>query len=315
MSLSSLSNSFNAIELNDVVPLIGNEIGNNSITAPRSDGAYQLPILSYDDENKFIYHRDNLLTLFRRLYLKLRSLKNFKIPIAVVSMMGKSRIGKSLLANLLIRFLERNCDSDWMRAEDDLLKGFSFGGGRRVITRGILMWSEPFIIDTPKGKIVVLAMDTEGLYEVNTQENYEIMATIAMICFLISSTQIYNFKESFHSEEIKYLKTITDRFIYEFKQTRENKTKLCQNMAFIMRDWPDVISYPDPIQDGRKYLEEQTSEDFNELKETVDKLGVFLMSHPGKLIATEQLPNFQYRYNIFEPLFLSQVNGMFLPLK
>jgi atlastin len=313
MSLSSLSNAYNVIEFDDVAPLIDNQIGNISTIASRSDGAHQLPILSYE-ENQFIYHRDNLVKLFRRLYQKLDSLKNFEIPIAVVSMMGKSRIGKSLLANFLIRFFGRNCDSGWIGAEDELLKGFDFGSGNRTITRGILMWSEPFIIDTPKGKIVVLVMDTEGLYEVNIQDNYEIMATIAMISFLISSTQIYNFKESFHSEEIKYLKTITDRLMYEFKQSSANKTKLSKNMAFIMRDWPNEISFPDPIRDGRKYLNEQKS-NLNEIKEAVDKLEVFLMSHPGRLIATEQRPDFQYCNENFERKFLNQLNGMSLALK
>ena len=80
------------------------------------------------------------------------------IPVAVISISGDYRKGKSFLLNLILRHLayeeERNNPSseidqqtDILGAPDQPLVGFPWRPGTQRITSGVWMWSEPFVID------------------------------------------------------------------------------------------------------------------------------------------------------------------------
>lgn len=43
---------------------------------------------------------------------------------------------------------------DWIGKDDAPLEGFTWRGGSERDTTGILMWSEVFLVDTPKGEKV-----------------------------------------------------------------------------------------------------------------------------------------------------------------
>ncbi|KAF4521103.1 hypothetical protein B566_EDAN009058, partial [Ephemera danica] len=68
--------------------------------------------------------------------------------LAIVSIVGAFRRGKSFLLNFLLRYLKAGGAPDWMEGdgENNDLTGFSWRGGRDRDTTGILVWSQPFLM-------------------------------------------------------------------------------------------------------------------------------------------------------------------------
>lgn len=114
-----------------------------------------------------------------------------KIPsgskVAVLSIVGAFRTGKSFLLNFILRFLRHGkygeLSEDWMTAEGgDMLDGngneiinntldstdlkgsFVWKGGQKRQTTGMWMWSEPFMkqCEQTGEEIAILLMDTQG---------------------------------------------------------------------------------------------------------------------------------------------------------
>lgn len=86
--------------------------------------------------------------------------------VAVISVAGAFRKGKSFLLNFFLRYLQnrdRTAES-WFGGDQEALEGFSWRGGSERDTSGILVWKEPFFVKLANGEtIVVLLMDTQGL--------------------------------------------------------------------------------------------------------------------------------------------------------
>lgn len=86
--------------------------------------------------------------------------------VAVISVAGAFRKGKSFLLNFFLRFLQSNdrVADAWIGGEQEALEGFSWRGGSERDTSGILVWKEPFFVQLANGEtIVVLLIDTQGL--------------------------------------------------------------------------------------------------------------------------------------------------------
>ena len=66
------------------------------------------------------------------------------LPIAIISVTGKFRQGKSYLLNYMIRYLNSKDKRNWMGARNAPLEGFSWRGGCEPHTSGIVVWSEIF---------------------------------------------------------------------------------------------------------------------------------------------------------------------------
>lgn len=81
--------------------------------------------------------------------------------VAIVSVTGAFRKGKSFLLNFFLRFLQsQKNETDlkrWLEstADESDLGGFSWRGGCERETTGILLWSEPFITTLPSGEKVI----------------------------------------------------------------------------------------------------------------------------------------------------------------
>lgn len=87
--------------------------------------------------------------------------------IAVISVAGAFRKGKSFLLNFFLRYIQnrdRTADA-WFGGDQEALEGFSWRGGSERDTSGILVWKEPFFVQLANGEtIVVLLLDTQGLF-------------------------------------------------------------------------------------------------------------------------------------------------------
>lgn len=147
-----------------------------------------------------------------------------KIPkgmkVAVVSVVGNFRTGKSFLLTFMLRFLRnRDCKGDtWQTAEGDSLtegnanaegtspshQSFEWRGGHERMTTGIWMYSEPFYHVAANGeKVAVLVVDTQGLFD--NEASMLLTSCIFGLSTLMSSHQIYNVKERISEDHLQNL--------------------------------------------------------------------------------------------------------------
>ena len=97
-------------------------------------------------------------------------------PVAVISVVGKYRTGKSFLLNRIL--LNRK-------------SGFGVGPTINACTKGIWMWGEPFLAETADGEeCAVILLDTEGLGALDENANHD--TRIFLLALLLASTFIYN---------------------------------------------------------------------------------------------------------------------------
>ncbi|CAL4165837.1 unnamed protein product, partial [Meganyctiphanes norvegica] len=74
------------------------------------------------------------------------------LPACVIAIAGPMRTGKSFLLCYLLRYLTNaGCDG-WMGGENEPLRGFHHEQSEDGVTKGITIWNEPFIVNTPTGK-------------------------------------------------------------------------------------------------------------------------------------------------------------------
>ena len=99
--------------------------------------------------------------------------------IGIISLVGKYRTGKSFLLNRVLLNRQKN-------------SGFGVGPTFRPCTKGIWIWSEPFIVTNSKSSkpFPCFLIDTEGLGAYIEEINHD--TKIFLIAILISSLFIYN---------------------------------------------------------------------------------------------------------------------------
>ena len=106
----------------------------------------------------------------------LEILSAIKKPLAVVSVVGKYRTGKSFLLNRIL--LNRK-------------SGFGVGPTIMACTKGIWMWSEPIMVETVDGEeCALILLDTEGLGALDENANHD--TRIFLLALLLASNFIYN---------------------------------------------------------------------------------------------------------------------------
>ncbi len=149
-----------------------------------------------------------------------------QMKVAVVSVVGAFRTGKSFLLTFLLRYLRHGSEldetEDWMSAAGDLKEGninekvvagsgggsvdssFQWRAGKERTTTGIWMWSEPFIRRVANGEdVAVLLMDTQGMFDNETSMN--LTACIFGLSTLLSSYQIYNVQNRIQEDNLQHL--------------------------------------------------------------------------------------------------------------
>ncbi|CAK0840456.1 unnamed protein product [Prorocentrum cordatum] len=184
-----------------------------------------------------------------RLEKRLRECGHSKV--AVVSVMGAFRTGKSFLLDMFLRYLRfeeergpakivdaptRSKETpfplpDWMTSAGSLLEGagdrkggFSFKGGMDAVTEGIWVWSEPFTFKAAptkengtKTKVALILMDTQGAWDGNMTK--EQSATIFGLTAVLSSKQIYNINMQVQEDKVENL-----AFFMRFAQAASPKS-------------------------------------------------------------------------------------------
>eukprot|EP00490_Sorites_sp_Unknown_P025588 CAMPEP_0114676554 /NCGR_PEP_ID=MMETSP0191-20121206/49376_1 /TAXON_ID=126664 /ORGANISM="Sorites sp." /LENGTH=585 /DNA_ID=CAMNT_0001947717 /DNA_START=89 /DNA_END=1846 /DNA_ORIENTATION=+ len=220
------------------------------------------------DERKVEVNEDAL----GRLEKRLRELG--ATSVAVVSVMGAFRTGKSFLLDLFLRFLRWEADHPeeakeaakvelpprggeddfplptWITSAGAALEGatddsegFRFKGGMDACTEGIWIWSEPFMRELDGREVAVLLMDTQGAWDSNMTK--EQSATIFGLTAVLSSKQIYNINMQIQEDKVENL-----AYFMRFAQaalskaaragkgpSREDIDRPFQSLDFLVRDW------------------------------------------------------------------------------
>ncbi|XP_074599936.1 atlastin GTPase [Brevipalpus obovatus] len=237
-------------------------------------------------------------------------------PVAVVSIAGDFRKGKSFLLNLFVRYLQKK--DNWLVDKDEPLRGFSWRGGHERDTSGILMWSKPFITKRKDGReIAILLMDTQGTFDNKTtvKEN----ATIFAISTMTSSIQIFNLLHNMQEDNLQMLEAFLE---YGRIAQKSVDAKPFQRLMFLIRDWSYPYEYEYGIGGGQHLLEEQlkvTSKQRPQLQRVrkninscFSHIGCFLLPHPGPKVATN--PNFDGRVSDIDPEFVQNMEQLMYQL-
>jgi atlastin len=253
---------------------------------------------SVKEDFAFKFHEDQLESIMK------------KIPpgwkVAVVSVVGAFRTGKSFLLSWFLTYLHHlttakddeddeeaelvdEDDGDaaakkkkkWFEAIDSLgNKGFHWRGGSERNTTGIWMWSQPHFVRNDKGEtIAVLLVDSQGMFDNET--SMELTTSIFGLSTLVSSYQIYNVDKRIQEDNLQQLALFSEyaRLAVEADETQKEVVldeKPFQTMEFLVRDWQhfDEEDTVDQMEESMAaYLDQVIAErEAADLKETREQI-------------------------------------------
>lgn len=268
-----------------------------------------IQILSANEDHTFTLNDVDLSKLLLRDDVK-------DLPVAVVSVAGAFRKGKSFLLDFFLRYMRANGSSDWLGDEDVPLQGFSWRGGCERDTTGILIWNEVFKVKTPTGEqMAVLFMDTQGAFD--SQSTVKDNATIFALSTMASSIQVYNISQNIQEDDLQHLQLFTE---YGRLATEDggHKGPPFQKLLFLVRDWSYPYDAPYGLEGGEKILErrlainEKQHPQLQELRQHIrscfSSIACCLLPHPGLKVATS--PLFDGRPKDIEHEFILQLNEL-----
>jgi atlastin len=275
--------------------------------ASPAGGGSALQIVSIGTEENqyaFSFQEDNLNEILS------------KVPpgwkVAVVSVVGAFRTGKSFLLSWFLRYLHTQSSASKQEEADSMSTkwyetfqslgndGFDWRGGAERNTTGIWMWSEPHFIGDDD-KIAVLLVDTQGMFDHET--TMALTASIFGLSTLLSSYQIYNVDKRIQEDNLQQLALFSEyaRMAMATEHHDKNKAddekeededKPFQTMEFLVRDWQhfeEEEDYAAMEKEMEEYLEgviaERDAKDLQDTREQIlscfETLSCFAMTHPG----------------------------------
>ena len=106
-------------------------------------------------------------------------------------------------------------------------------GGMGRDTTGILMWSKVFLVKTPAGKEVAVALvDTQGSFDKNS--TVRDCATIFALSLMTSSVLVYNLFNNIQEDDLQHLHYFTE---YGRLALEDSGQVPFQKLQFLVRDW------------------------------------------------------------------------------
>ncbi|KAG7357469.1 guanylate-binding protein [Nitzschia inconspicua] len=285
---------------------------------------------SADDKFAFTFHEDKLNLIMQ------------KIPpgwkVAVVSVVGAFRTGKSFLLSWFLTYLHHLTTSNNEKEEAELVdedndgvtkqkwfetidsignKGFHWRGGKERNTTGIWMWSQPHFVRNDKGEtMAVLLVDSQGMFDNET--TMALTTSIFGLSTLLSSYQIYNVDKRIQEDNLQQLALFSEyaRLAVQADSTEQEVVldeKPFQTMEFLVRDWQhfeEEEDYDQMEKEMADYLDQVISEreakDLQETREQImacfQTISCFGLSHPGLDVPKK---NFQGEVAKIDDIFLN----------
>jgi len=238
--------------------------GNEGEQNLKKEAVQIVSIGTKEDAYAFTFHEEALMGILN------------KVPkehfVAVVSVVGAFRTGKSFLLSWFLRYLNKtskmnqeSVDMDWLQdvtkiggcasgqdPMDEDEDGFNWRGGSERNTTGIWMWSEPFVRTRADGTdMSVLLVDTQGMFDHET--TMALTAAIFGLSTLLSSYQIYNVDKRIQEDNLQQLALFSEygkMALEQNKKAAEGEPVIdsddegadiseapFQNIDFLVRDW------------------------------------------------------------------------------
>jgi len=158
-------------------------------------------------------------------------LQTLKAPIALASIVGKYRTGKSLLVNRMLLDIKGG--------------GFPVGATVNSCTKGLWVWNKPLLCQQQDGSTVqLLIIDTEGLGSLDADADHD--AKIFALALLLSSYFIYNSVGSIDESALnslslvveltKHIKTKSEKES-SAPETGENFATFFPSFLWVVRDF------------------------------------------------------------------------------
>mmetsp|Transcript_116925 Transcript_116925/g.239233 ORF Transcript_116925/g.239233 Transcript_116925/m.239233 type:complete len:584 (-) Transcript_116925:1608-3359(-) len=265
-----------------------------------------LQIVSIGTENDkfaFKFHEEKLNSIMR------------KIPpgwkVAVISVVGAFRTGKSFLLTWFLAYLEQlkhgggtgepmNGDKKWFEKIESIENdAFHWRGGSERNTTGIWMWSQPHFVKKGDESMAVLIVDSQGMFDNET--TMSLTASIFGLSTLLSSYQIYNVDKRIQEDNLQQLALFSEyaRLAVEGTGSVAGQSPLdmkpFQTMEFLVRDWQhfeDEENFDQMEEEMKEYIEkviaEREAKDLQETREQIQacfaKTTCFGLSHPGMAV-------------------------------
>jgi len=235
-------------------------------------------------------------------------------PICIISVAGAFRKGKSFLLNFMLRYLKSGGSDDWLGPEGSDLDGFHWRGGMERDTTGILMWDEIFLVETPSGREVAVALvDTQGSFDKNS--TVRDCATIFALSLMTSSVLVYNLFNNIQEDDLQHLHYFTE---YGRLALEDSGQVPFQKLQYLVRDWQFPYEYPYGAEGGAAVLgkqiqvEEKQHPELQALRKGLvscfSDMTNFLLPHPGRHVATN--PNFKGNIKQIDEEFIEHIEPL-----
>ncbi|XP_070383439.1 atlastin-3-like isoform X2 [Dermacentor albipictus] len=225
-------------------------------------------------------------------------------PVVVIAVVGTFRKGKSFLLCFLLRYLRNLGRADWLGDPNAPLRGFEWCGGSDRNTKGIVIWSEVFLVKTSRGEeLAVLLMDTQGTFD--CQSSNKIHRDIFALSAMISSVLVYNVSQNIQEDDLQHLQNFMEYgLLWKSAQQQQQSTSAAegegsmrpfQSLWFLVRDWMSPREMEYGAEGGRKLLDKRLTitpgqdKDLRRLREKIRScfkaIRCFLLPFPGEKVA------------------------------
>ncbi|XP_062966266.1 RING finger protein 112 isoform X2 [Cynocephalus volans] len=124
-------------------------------------------------------------------------------PVCLLAVLGEQHSGKTLLLSHLLRGLPglESGEGGWPRGGEGSLQGFRWGANG--LTRGIWMWSHPFLLGKEGKKVAVFLVDTGDA--MSPELSRETRIKLCALTMMLSSYQILNTSQELKDTDLDYL--------------------------------------------------------------------------------------------------------------
>jgi atlastin len=244
--------------------------------------------------------------------------------VAVVSVVGAMRTGKSFLLSWFLLYLQHLKETDddtckggnWYDHYQSLgNRGFNWRGGADRNTTGIWMWSEPHFVKKKSGEnVAILLVDTQGMFD--HESTMALTASIFGLSTLLSSYQIYNVDKRIQEDNLQQLALFSEYARMALSTNDDDDAppigKPFQHVEFLVRDWQNFEAEDDCAamqQEMEAYLDDVIAErDAQDLQETrqqivgcFEKITCYGFVHPGAAVTKK---TFKGDVKAIDPTFL-----------
>ncbi|XP_069883691.1 RING finger protein 112 isoform X2 [Dipodomys merriami] len=124
-------------------------------------------------------------------------------PVCLLAVLGEQHSGKSFLLDHLLRGLPglESGEGNWPKGGEGSLQGYRWGASG--LTRGIWMWSHPFLLGKEGKKVAVFLVDTGDT--MSPELSRETRIKLCALTMMLSSYQILNTSQELKDTDLGYL--------------------------------------------------------------------------------------------------------------